>query len=143
MATRWMPDPRISQGATGALAWLTTPAMARTEPMHSYKTATAQPSVAHEATGLSTAAGNGASCHYPVLLKQRNRVSDSPGMAFGGVELMSELNKIALSLASSSESRAFSLHGGSATAQKLRHQRESSLWEPRRTKRRMESAFSW
>jgi hypothetical protein len=40
-------------------------------------------------------------------------------MAFGGVELVAELDKIALSLASSSESRAFSLHGGSAAAQKL------------------------
>jgi len=82
-------------GATGAIAGLTTPTVALTEPMHSYKTATARPSVAHEATGLSTAAGNGASCHSPVLLKQRNHVSDSPGIAFGGVELMSELNEIA------------------------------------------------
>ena len=43
---------------------------------------------AHEATGLGAAAGNGASCHSPVLLKQRNHVSDSPGMALGGVELV-------------------------------------------------------
>ena len=79
-----MPDPRISQGANGALAWLTTPAMARTEPMHGPKT----PSGANEATGLSAAAGVGSSCHSPVLLKQRNHVSDSPGIAFGGVELV-------------------------------------------------------
>jgi len=68
--------------------------MAPTEPMHSYKTTTAQPSVAHEATGLSTAAGNGASCRSPVLLKQRNHVSDSPGIAFGGIELVDVLDRL-------------------------------------------------
>jgi hypothetical protein len=91
MAARWMPDPRISQGATGALAWLTTPAMARTEPMHGPKT----PSDAHEAFALSAEVGVGSSCHSPVLLQQRDPISDSPGMAFGGGELVPELNKIA------------------------------------------------
>ena len=47
----------------------------------------------------------GASSHSPVLLKQRDQISDSPGIAFGGVELVPELNKIALSLLLSSASR--------------------------------------
>ena len=79
-----MPNPRISQGATRAFAWLTTPAVDRTEPMHGPKT----PSAAHEAIALSAAAGVGSSCHFPVLLKQQNQVSDSPGIAFGGIELV-------------------------------------------------------
>jgi len=49
----------------------------------------------HEATGLSAAAGVGSSCHSPVLLQQRNPISDSPGMAFGGVELVAGLDKVA------------------------------------------------
>ena len=49
----------------------------------------------HEATGLSAAAGVGSSCHSPVLLQQRNPISDSPGMAFGGVALVAVLNKMA------------------------------------------------
>ena len=85
MATRWMPDPRISQGATTALAYLTTPAVDLTEPMHGYKTATAQASVANEAIALSAEAGVGNSCHSSVLLQQRDHVLDSPGIAFGGV----------------------------------------------------------
>ena len=52
-------------------------------------------SVAHEATGLSAAAGVGSSCHSPVLLQQRDPISDSPGMAFGGVALVAVLNKMA------------------------------------------------
>jgi hypothetical protein len=52
-------------------------------------------SVAHEATGLSAAAGVGSSCHSPVLLQQRDPISDSPGMAFGGVELVAGLGKVA------------------------------------------------
>ena len=50
----------------------------------------------------------GASSHSPVLLKQRDQISDSPGIAFGGVELVPELNKIALSLLLSSSSRSSS-----------------------------------
>ena len=53
--------------------------------------------------------GDGASCHPPVLLQERNQVSDSPGVEGGGVELVTELDEIALSLALSSASRAFSL----------------------------------
>jgi hypothetical protein len=64
---------------------------------------------AHQAIGLSAAAGVGSSCHSPILLQQRNHISDSPGVDGGGVELVSELDKIALSLALSSASRAFSL----------------------------------
>jgi len=52
----------------------------------------------HEATGLSAAAGVGSSCHSPVLLQQRNPISDSPGMAFGGVALVAVLNKMATAL---------------------------------------------
>jgi len=63
---------------------------------------------AQEAVGLSAAAGNGASSHSAVLLQQRNHVADSPGVEGGGVELMPELDEIALSLALNSESRAFS-----------------------------------
>ena len=77
--------------------------------MHGFKTATAQPRGAHEATGLSAAAGNGASCHSPVLLQQRDHISDSPGVDGGRLELVPELNKIASSLLLSSASRAFSL----------------------------------
>ena len=91
MAARWIKDPRFSQGATTALAWLTTPAMDRTEPMHGPKT----PSSTHEAIALSAAVGEGNSCHSSVLLKQRNHGSDSHGIAFGGVELVAALDKIA------------------------------------------------
>ncbi len=77
--------------------------------MNGFKTATAQPRGAHEATGLSAAAGMGSSCHSPVLLQQRNHISDSPGVDGGGGELVSELNKIASSLLLSSASRSFSL----------------------------------
>ena len=55
-------------------------------------------SCAHEAAGLSAAAGVGSSCHSPVLLQQRDPISDSPGMAFGGVELVVVLNKMATDL---------------------------------------------
>jgi hypothetical protein len=76
------------------------------EPMHGFKTATAQPSGAHEATGLSAAAGVGSSCHSPVLLQQQNHISVSPGVDGGGVELVSDLNKIASSLLLSSPASA-------------------------------------
>jgi hypothetical protein len=72
--------------------------------------------------GWSAASGMGASSHSPVLLQQRDHISDSPGVAFGGVELVSELNKIASSLLLSSASRSSSfssryrLHRPSATA---------------------------
>ena len=46
--------------------------------------------------------------HPPVLLEQRDHVSDSPGIAFGGVELVPVLDKIALSLLLSSSSRSSS-----------------------------------
>ena len=46
-----------------------------------------------------------------VLLQQGNHLSDSSGVGFAGLDLVAELDKIALSLASSSESRAFSLFG--------------------------------
>ena len=52
--------------------------------MHGFKTANAQPRGAHEATGLSAAAGQESSSHSSVLLQQRDPISDSPGMAFGG-----------------------------------------------------------
>ena len=55
---------------------------------------------AHEASGLSAAAGVGSSCHSPVLLKQRNHCSDSSGMAFAGVELVAALVTVALRLSS-------------------------------------------
>ena len=83
-----MPDPRISQGATRALAWLTTPAVDHTEPMHGPKT----PSGAHEAIAMSAAVGVGNSCHSSVLLQQREPISDSPGIAFGGIELVPGLD---------------------------------------------------
>ena len=44
-----------------------------------------------------------------VLLQQGNHISDSLGVGFAGVELVAELDKIALSLALSSASRSFSL----------------------------------
>ena len=103
MAARWMPDPRISQGATRTLTWLATPAVDRTELMYGPKT----PSGAHEAITLSVAVGVGSSWHSPVLLKQRNHVSDSPGIAFGGIEMVPVLDKIALSLLLSSSKRSF------------------------------------
>ena len=68
-----------------------------------------EPSGAHEATGLSGAAGNGASGHSAVLLQQRNQVSDSPGVEGGGVELVLELNKSASTLELSASSRSISL----------------------------------
>ena len=43
---------------------------------------------------------------FPVFLQQRDHISDSPGVAFGGVELVPELDKIALSLLLSSSSRS-------------------------------------
>ena len=76
-----MPDPRISQGATREFAWLTTPEVDRTEPMHGPKT----PSSTHEAIALSAAVGEGNSCHSSVLLQKNNHDSDSTGIAFGGV----------------------------------------------------------
>ena len=115
MAARWIKDPRFSQGATTALAWLTTPAMDRTEPMHGYKTATAQASVAHQTTGPSASAGNGASCHSSVLLQQPDPISDSPGMAFGGVELVPVLGKVAVSLPLSSSKRSSSFRSRSSS----------------------------
>ena len=39
------------------------------------------------------------SSHFPVFLQERNHISDSPGIDGGGIELVSELDKIALSLA--------------------------------------------
>jgi len=48
-----------------------------------------------DAIGLSAAAGQESSSHSWVLLQQRNPISDSPGMAFEGVALVPELNKIA------------------------------------------------
>jgi hypothetical protein len=38
------------------------------------------------------------SSHSLVLLQKRDHISDSPGIAFGGVQLVAELDKIALSL---------------------------------------------
>jgi len=54
------------------------------------------------------ALGRGNSDRSAVLLKQGNHVSHSPGVELGGVELMSELNKIASSLLLSSASRSSS-----------------------------------
>ena len=54
---------------------------------------------AHEAIGLSAAAGMGGSSHSPILLQQCNHISHSPGIEGGGVELVPELDKIALGLA--------------------------------------------
>ena len=44
-----------------------------------------------------------------VFLQQGNHISDSPGVGFAWVELVAELDEIALSLALSSASRSFSL----------------------------------
>ena len=44
-----------------------------------------------------------------VLLEQGDHISDSLGVGFAGLELVAELHEIALSLALSSDSRAFSL----------------------------------
>ena len=49
-----------------------------------------------------------ASSQPAVLIQQGDHFSDSPGVDGGGVELVSELNKIASSLLLSSASRAFS-----------------------------------
>ena len=46
--------------------------------------------------------------HSPVLLQERNQISDSPGVEGGGVELVPELNKIASILELSASSCAFS-----------------------------------
>ncbi len=48
-----------------------------------------EPSGAYEAIDLGAEAGNRDSRYPPVLLKQRNQVSDSPGVEGGGVELVS------------------------------------------------------
>ena len=58
---------------------------------------------------LSAAAEKESSSKPAVLLQQGNHLSDSSGVGFAGLDLVAELDKIALSLASSSESRAFSL----------------------------------
>ena len=60
-------------------------------------------------TGATQGDGLVHSGNPPVLLQQRNQVSNSPGVEGGGVELVAKLDEIALSLALSSASRAFSL----------------------------------
>ena len=57
----------------------------------------------------SDLAGDGRSSKPAVFLKQGNHISNSLGVGFDGLELVAELDEIALSLALSSASRSFSL----------------------------------
>jgi hypothetical protein len=54
-----------------------------------------------------------------VLLPQGDHISGSLGVGFVGPEMVSKLDTVALSLASSSESRAFSLLKGSGSQKDL------------------------
>jgi hypothetical protein len=65
---------------------------------------------------------------------------DSPGIALGGVKLVSELDKIGLSLASSSQSRAFSL--STTGCQLSNFYGEGFVYDKRRRKGGSEDKYS-